>query len=132
MSGPRVPRLVLEVSTSRRRFLQTIAVGVGATTLLGRSAGTVLAGQIGPESLPGHLPTALVNDEMSRCHVPPGHRPECPQRYDAVLGALKKSDYFSTLKPYQPRAATDDEITACHSREYLMRVRREIESAPTG
>ena len=65
---------------------------------------------------------------MSRCHVPPGHRPECPQRYDAVLGGLKKSDYFSTLKPYQPRAATDDEITACHSRDYLMRVRREIES----
>ena len=45
-----------------------------------------------------------------------------------MLEALKKSDYFSSLKTYQARAATDEEILACHSGKYLARVRREIES----
>jgi acetoin utilization deacetylase AcuC-like enzyme len=80
------------------------------------------------EPSPSHLPTGLVSDEISRCHVPTGRRPECPQRYDAVLGALKKSSQFSALKPYQPRPATDEEILTCHSRDYLVRVRRDIES----
>jgi len=69
-----------------------------------------------------------VNDDVSHCHVPLGRRPECPRRYDAVLGALKKSSFFAALKPYQPRPATDSEVLACHAGDYLTRVRREIES----
>ena len=56
------------------------------------------------------------------------NRPECPQRYDAVLEALSKSSYFSALKALKARPATDDEILACHSEAYLAEVRREIES----
>ena len=81
-----------------------------------------------PRTPPARLPTALVYDEMSRCHVSAKPRPECPERYDAVLEALKKSDYFSSLKTYRARPATDEEILACHSAKYLARVRRDIES----
>ncbi len=42
--------------------------------------------------------------------------------------ALKKIENFAALKPYQARSATDDEILACHGRDYLTRVRRDIES----
>jgi acetoin utilization deacetylase AcuC-like enzyme len=110
--------------------LRTLALGAGVSALLGESASASLLKrlEIDLEPSPSRLPTALVTDEVSRCHVPAGHKPERPQRYDAVLGALKKSDYFSVLKPYQPRPATDEEILACHSRDYLVRVRRDIES----
>ena len=70
----------------------------------------------------------MIYDEISKCHVPGPKRPECPQRYDVVKEALKKSSYFSALKPFQSRPATDEEILACHSGAYLARVRREIES----
>jgi len=45
-----------------------------------------------------------------------------------VKEALKKSSYFSALKPYQSRPATDQDILACHSPAYLAEVRKEIES----
>jgi acetoin utilization deacetylase AcuC-like enzyme len=115
-----------KASTTRRQFLQTLAVGFGASVLLGRSASATSVSK--PRTPPAHLPTALVYDEMNRGHVSAKPRPECPARYDAVLEAIKKSDYFSSLKTYQARPATDDEILACHSAKYLARVRREIES----
>ena len=79
----------------------------------------------------GDRPTALIYDEVSKCHVTGINRPECPQRYDALLNSLKKCDYFSALKPFQARAATDGEILACHTSAYLARARREIESGVT-
>jgi acetoin utilization deacetylase AcuC-like enzyme len=113
-------------STTRRQFLQTVALGLGASALLSKSAGAMAV--VSPKAAIRPLPTALVFDEISRCHLPGIKRPECPQRYDAVLAALKKSTYFSALKPLQPRSATDDEILACHTVAYLNEVRREIES----
>lgn len=113
-------------STTRRQFLQTLAFGVGAFALLGQSATAIL---VEPKQiLHVRRPTALIYDEISKYHLPGVKRPECPQRYDAVKEALKKSSYFSSLKPFQSRPATDDEILACHSGAYLARVRREIES----
>jgi acetoin utilization deacetylase AcuC-like enzyme len=74
-------------------------------------------------------PTALVYDEVSRSHLPgEKKRPECPKRYDAVKSAIEKSAFFSAMKPFQARPATDDEILACHAPAYLARVRREIEA----
>jgi acetoin utilization deacetylase AcuC-like enzyme len=113
-------------STSRRRFLQTLAVGLGGSVVLGKSAFALSISE--PQAAPPDLPTALVYDEMSRGHVPPKPQPECPERYDAVLSALKKSECFATLKPYRARAATDKEILACHSEKYLARVQQEIKS----
>lgn len=111
---------------TRRQFLGTVAAGLGMSALLGRSANVL--GLPAQSAAPAGLPTALVYDEICKCHVPGANRPECPERYDAVLGSLKKSSYFSGLKTYRPRSATDDEIRACHSAAYLALVRREIES----
>ncbi len=117
MSGPFEFDDVVNASTTRRRFLQTLAVGVGASVLLGPSASAMSISQ--PRKPSKRLPTALVYDDMSRCHVSLKPRFECPERYDAVLESLKKSDYFSTLKTYRARPATDEEILACHSTKYL-------------
>jgi acetoin utilization deacetylase AcuC-like enzyme len=115
--------------TTRRQFQGTQATGLGAATLLGKSAGTLLAAP--QESPTAALPTALVYDEISKCHVTGPGAPECPQRYQAVLGALSRSSYFSALKPFQSRPATDEDIRACHTDAYLAEVRQEIESGAT-
>jgi len=126
VSGQYVFNDAMKASTTRRRFLQTLATGLGASVLLGQSASAFSISQ--PRTPPSRLPTALVYDEMSRCHVSAKPSPECPERYDAVLEAIKKSDRFSSMKTYRARPATDEEILACHSAKYLARVRREIES----
>jgi acetoin utilization deacetylase AcuC-like enzyme len=112
--------------TSRRQFLQTLAVGFGASVMLGKSAVAMSINE--PRAPTAHLPTALIYDDMNRLHVSSKPRPECPERYTAVLNSLKKSECFSSLKSYQARAATDSEILACHSAKYVARVRKEIES----
>ncbi|MEN6459581.1 MAG: histone deacetylase [Thermoguttaceae bacterium] len=87
-------------------------------------AGPSVPSRIGPR----RRPTALVYDDVSRSHVPSRRKFECPQRYDAVTQSLSKAKYFSGLRTVQPRAATDQEIRACHAAGYLASVRREIES----
>ena len=74
------------------------------------------------------LPTALVADEICKCHQPGAEEPESPARYDAVLSALSASSYFGALKPLKPRAATEDEIRLAHAEAYMSLARREIES----
>jgi acetoin utilization deacetylase AcuC-like enzyme len=107
--------------------LQTIALGLGTSALLSQTA---IGGQVVPskKSPPRQRPTALVYDDVSRCHVPSRHKYECPQRYDAALQAIRKQSGFPSLRPVQPRPAADDEVLACHSAGYVARVRREIES----
>ncbi len=126
MSGQFVFDNIAGASTTRRRFLQTLALAAGASLLPGRSAAAMSVSQ--PRKPSKRLPTALVYDEMSRGHVSIKPRVECPERYDAVLHALKKSDYFASLKGYRARPATDEEILTCHSARYLARVRRDIEA----
>lgn len=126
MNGQFAANDVLGASTTRRQFVQTLALGFGASALLGRSASALL---VDPQRAAlGRLPTALVYDEISKCHAPRANQPECPQRYDAVLGAVTKSKCFPALKPYQARPATDEEILACHSAKYLTRSARDIDS----
>jgi acetoin utilization deacetylase AcuC-like enzyme len=117
---------VASAPTSRRQFLRTIAVGLGASVALGETAFAMSTSD--PRTPSDRLPTALVYDEVNRFHVASKAKPECPERYDVVLQALKKSDFFSSLRPYQARAATEKEILACHSDKYLARVRQEIKS----
>jgi acetoin utilization deacetylase AcuC-like enzyme len=111
---------------TRRRFLQTVAAGLGASCILGQPASALPAAP--QEGAPVGLPTALVHEEICKLHVPGESHPECPERYDAVLGALGKRSYFSALKQLKARAATDDEIGLCHRDRYLALARREIES----
>ena len=111
--------------TTRRQFLKTITCGLGAAAVLGESTGALLAGQQRPSRA---APTALVHDDICKCHVPGVNRADSPQRYDAILGALSRSNYFPSLMPLKARPATNDEILACHRDTYLALARREIES----
>ena len=66
--------------------------------------------------------TALLADPVSKEHdTGPGH-PERPERFDAALRGLRGLK----LMPVPPRAATADEVAACHTREYIGKVRAEI------
>ena len=79
--------------TTRRQFLGTVAASLGTSFVLTKSASAMV--RPSRQALPAGLPTGLVYDSICKCHVPGVNRPECPQRYDAVLGALSKSNYFS-------------------------------------
>jgi acetoin utilization deacetylase AcuC-like enzyme len=117
---------VVGTSTTRRRFLQTVALGVGASACWNDSAWASLGNR--KRAVSAHRPMALVYDDISRCHAPGTKRPECPQRYEVVKDAIRAASYFSTLQSFQSRPAKDEEILACHSPAYLARVRKEIES----
>ncbi len=71
--------------------------------------------------------TALLADPVSKEHdTGPGH-PERPARFDAALRGLD----MSKLMPVPPRAATEDEVAACHTREYIGKVKAEIAAGRT-
>ncbi|MGA2033602.1 MAG: histone deacetylase [Thermoguttaceae bacterium] len=108
--------------STRRRFLSTAAA---AAAVLTRTP-ALLAGRQPAEV--ARQPTALVYDDIENVHAPAAGGPECPQRYKAIMAAIAASSCFSTLRPYKPRPATDDEIRFCHAESYLLKARREIES----
>ena len=103
-----------ETPVTRRQFLSAMAAGFCAPTLLPQSVAFSPAAEQ-PASAASRLPTALVADSVCKCHVPGPGRPERPERFDAVFGSLSKSSYFHALRLFRSRAATDDEILACHS-----------------
>jgi acetoin utilization deacetylase AcuC-like enzyme len=143
--GFRVSRSDYESSVppvTRRLFLQTVGAGLAAPVVFAQSAQAMStlpnvsvlsadtsakhAGKSADAKKIKRLPTALVYDEMNKQHAGPPKRPEWPQRYDAILGALRGMKSFSALKTYQARAVTDDEILACHTADYLKCVKREV------
>jgi acetoin utilization deacetylase AcuC-like enzyme len=76
----------------------------------------------------GALPTVLVVNGICRSHVPGLGQPESPQRYDAVLAALQKAPYFPRLRQLHSRAATAEEVLACHEQSYVLKAQSEIQS----
>jgi len=117
-------------SSTRRQFLQAVAVGLSAPALFARSAlGAPLAEAGAKHSgATARRPTALVFDEMNKLHVAPTKKAECPQRYNTILDSLRQSRSFKLLKTYHARPASDAEILACHSEGYLACVEREVKS----
>jgi acetoin utilization deacetylase AcuC-like enzyme len=112
-------------SATRRQFLKNVAAGLGASVLLGQPVRRLLAAS---QSSLADLPTALVYDDICKCHAPSANRYECPGRYTAVMDALSKNSHFSELKRLDARPATDDEIRLCHRESYVELAEREIES----
>jgi acetoin utilization deacetylase AcuC-like enzyme len=113
-------------STTRRRFLQALALGAGASLLDARSA--LATSTVRKRPSLGDRPMVLVYDDISKCHSPVTRRPEVPQRYDVVKDAIRRSSYFSTLRAFEARSAKDEDILACHSSSYVEQVRRDIKS----
>ncbi len=67
-------------------------------------------------------------DPLFRRHLEGREHPERPERFDAVMEGLRAAGLLSRLEPIPARAASDDELLLCHSREYLAVVRRDVES----
>src|SRR5262245_62280977 len=104
----------------RREFLSALAVAPAAALALGESA---FAKETKSNSK-SDLPTALVCDEICKTHEPGLEEPECPGRYDAVLGALTKSDYFASLRRFDLRPAAERELRLVHTEGYVALARR--------
>jgi acetoin utilization deacetylase AcuC-like enzyme len=69
--------------------------------------------------------TVLLADPISRQHLSGrDDQPEIPERFDCVVEALAPLN----LPRVEPRAATEDELALCHTREYLGVVRRDVAS----
>jgi len=72
------------------------------------------------------MTTALVADPVYLRHkIGPGH-PERPARYEAVVSALEGAGLTARMLRIPPRAATLDELSACHTREYIQLVEAEV------
>jgi len=71
--------------------------------------------------------TALLADPLFKRHFPgPGH-PEQPARFDAVLGSLDRAALTTRMLRIPSRPATDDELSACHTRPYIATVKHDVE-----
>ena len=70
------------------------------------------------------MATAFLADPIAKEHDPgPGH-PEQPARWEAALRGLGKNPLTAAPK----RAATIDELALCHTRDYIERAQREVDS----
>ena len=69
--------------------------------------------------------TALSADPLCREHLAgvPAH-PERPERFDVVVEAVKAG----RLLRLEPRAATEDELALCHTREYIGVAKHEVDA----
>ena len=70
--------------------------------------------------------TALLLDSLYKKHHTGEGHPERPERYDAVTQALERAGIVKELSRIAPRDATEDEIAACHSREYIRIVKHDV------
>jgi acetoin utilization deacetylase AcuC-like enzyme len=72
--------------------------------------------------------TALAADPICREHLAGRQHPERPERYDAVESALRQAGLLKGLAKLAARAATEDELSLCHRREYLNVARHDVDS----
>jgi len=70
--------------------------------------------------------TAILNDPMCREHLVGRSHPERPERYDAVVEGLEGEGLLARTQELAPRAATEDELALCHTREYIHTVQRDV------
>ena len=72
--------------------------------------------------------TAFLYDPVCREHLAGRPHPECPERLDAVLRGLGDAGLLDRLARVDARAATEEELLLCHTREYLSTAKRDVES----
>jgi acetoin utilization deacetylase AcuC-like enzyme len=75
------------------------------------------------------LPTALAADLICRDHLAGRqNHPERPERFNAVLDGLRRAGLLERLLPLDARAATEDELLLCHTRQYLRTAKDDVEA----
>ena len=72
--------------------------------------------------------TALLADAIYREHLAGREHPERPERFDAVYQALQKAGLIERMRRIEPRAATEEEMLFCHTREYLRIAQHDVEA----
>jgi acetoin utilization deacetylase AcuC-like enzyme len=74
------------------------------------------------------MTTALMADPIFREHLVGRQHPERPERFDAVLDGLKEAGLLERMLRIDARDATTDELTLCHTPDYLRIARRDVEA----
>jgi acetoin utilization deacetylase AcuC-like enzyme len=72
--------------------------------------------------------TVLLADPVFREHLAGRDHPERAERFDAVVEGLRAANLMDALVRVAARAATEEELLLCHTREYLRAARRDVES----
>src|SRR5690242_13944964 len=72
--------------------------------------------------------TGLMADDRYRDHLAGRNHPECPARYDAIIGALQRGGLLDRLKRIPARDATIDELVLCHDPRYLQIAQQDVQS----
>ena len=70
--------------------------------------------------------SGLLLDPVYKQHSPGEAHPERPERLDAITAALEREGLVKAMTRIEPRPATDDELAAVHSRDYIALAKREI------
>ncbi len=70
--------------------------------------------------------TALLADAVSKQHLTGEGHPERPERFDAVVSSIERAGLMATLAKIESRAAAEEEILYCHSRDYIEVVKRDL------
>ena len=74
------------------------------------------------------LKTGWLDDPIFRAHDTGAGHPERGERCDAIADALADAGLTEQLGRIKIRAATEDEVALCHTRDYIALVEREVES----
>jgi acetoin utilization deacetylase AcuC-like enzyme len=72
--------------------------------------------------------TALSADPICREHLAGRPHPERPERFDAVIEALRGAGSLDKMLHLEPRCATEEELLLCHTPAYLRTARHDIEA----
>jgi acetoin utilization deacetylase AcuC-like enzyme len=72
--------------------------------------------------------TAILIDPIYREHLAGRDHPERPERFDAVVEGLQRAGLLDRMRRVDRRAATEEELLLCHTREYLETARRDVDS----
>ena len=72
--------------------------------------------------------TALSADPICREHLVGRPHPERPERFDAVIEALRQAGSLDRMLHLAPRSATEEELLLCHTPAYLQVARHDVET----
>jgi len=72
--------------------------------------------------------TALLADPIYREHLKGRDHPERPERFDAVLQGFERAGILPRVLRLESRAATEEELLLCHTREYLKIARHDVQA----
>lgn len=76
-------------------------------------------------------PVIIVADKpVFMAHQTGENHPESPNRIEAIEAALKKNGLMNASNTISPRKANLEELTLCHSMEYIQELKRQIDFLP--